>query len=84
MLFRSSLSLLVFILSNNKIIKIVIQGEILFLKKVEVAALDGKGEKSSTFKGKYIGNQLIIPLLFVSIVTGFVDSSILLYSTVSK
>ena len=35
----------------------------------------GKGTYGSTFSGKKIGNQLIIPGLFVSIVSGFVLSS---------
>lgn len=37
-----------------------------------------------TFSGKYSGNQLIIPALFESMVTGLVESSTFPYSTVSK
>jgi len=37
-----------------------------------------------TFKGKYIGNQLIMPSLLASMVLGFVESSTPRYRTVSK
>lgn len=40
--------------------------------------------REATLSGKYIGNQLIIPELLASIVTGLVDNSISPYSTVSK
>lgn len=42
------------------------------------------GRNIGNFNGKKIGNQLIIPALFSSIVRGFVDNSTPGYRTVSK